>query len=122
MSSLDYFLYDITIMQFWLLTVTKLAKSRPSKMLYIFIRSTCICLIVVLTIRAVVGVFMRSISYIQIDVPIGNVSPKITKKLHFSSKIGKSGNFSQKSENSFQMIYNLSNVLPDKILSLYIRF
>ena len=51
--------YDVIIMQFWLLLVTKQPKSRPSKMFYIFRRSTCICLIIVPSVRALVVVSIK---------------------------------------------------------------
>ena len=51
--------YDVIIMQFWLLLVTKQPKSRPSKMFYIFRRSTCICHIIVPSVRALVVVSIK---------------------------------------------------------------
>ena len=51
--------YDVIIMQFWLLLVTKQPKSRPSKVFYIFRRSTCICQIIVPSVRTLVLVSIK---------------------------------------------------------------
>ena len=97
-------------------------------MFHILRRSTCICLIVVLSTIAIVEASMKRYFYIQIDVPIGNLSPKITQKWHFSSKIGKSGKigkFLERSRNSFQIIPILKMHFPVKFhpyISVFDKF
>ena len=91
MPSIDKMLrrHDYAI---WLFTVTKIAKT---KLFYILRRNYGTCLILVPSTKSmvahdhtIVGASMKRYFYIQIDVPIGNFSPKLTRKYQFSLQIG----------------------------------
>ena len=68
------------IMQFWLLLVTKQPRSRPSKIFHIF---TCICLIFVPSIRALVVVSIKRYFLHPNSCSDREFCPKITKNINF---------------------------------------
>ena len=55
---------------------------------HILRRSTWKCLIIKLSIRAVVGFSVKGYFCIQIDVPVGNLIPKITQNVTLHQILG----------------------------------